>query len=886
MSNNHRLPYQIHTNSCSSNPPTTPPLLRGGDSCYGQRDQVLARQKGDSQNPSVRKRTRICKFPVHGSQERWGSKACHKFESPEQFCRVFSFQNGRDTHAERPFKKRRLHGQIRPQGCLFYRSSVGKPSKVSEISVEGHNVGICLPSLWPSQCTESLHQTHETSGGDVAQNGRKTNSLPRRHFDNGRKQTTCKSTCAVSSQYTGKSRLCGELREVSDDSFPSDRIPRFPSGFNNYDSSITLRESSQDPAGVPKGANSVFPDIAKVGKLDRFAKQFHSSSSSLPPFSKLKESASIPFNELRKRGAAIPTGSRGTAMVERQLDGLEWQGLGEWGPRSNNRDRCFPSRMGSCLQWDMYRRPLDTIQKTSPHQLPGVDGRCFRSEGLHSTQNSSEGSLAHGQCNSSDIYQQNGGHQVPHSVKSCLRTVVLVPSTPKQSNGTSYSRDPKPPGRPGVTYCCRPLRLETETGNFPMHSETLGSPGNRPLCIPPIVPDPKVRKLEARSRGRNSGCFYPRLGSVDGVCLSPFRISREMPKTSHSPTSSEIGHSSPSMGNPALAPTAPPTLCRLPSVISTACRSVDQAGGKSPPNPPSVSRMACLNRSYSETGISAEARTLLMAAWRKNTSSAYGAAWQKWASWCNQQQVNPLSAPLSAVLDFLTREFNSGKAYRSINVYRSAISMTHPTIDSLRFGEHPLVCQLMKGIFNKRPPLPRYTQTWKVHQVTSYLEGLGDNSELSLKQLSGKLVVLLALTSAERGSELAAHDLRFRRFYPEGVSFTLPQLTKKSCVGNPTKTSFHASLPCNARLCPIECLREYEKRTEAFQPNASNANVSNKLFVSYIRPHRPVSSSTLARWMKETLGAAKVDTSIFKPTHHGVRQPLLQLKQVYLYLKF
>ena len=121
-----------------------------------------------------------------------------------------------------------------------------------------------------------------------------------------------------------------------------------------------------------------------------------------------------------------------------------------------------------------------------------------------------------------------------------------------------------------------------------MYSETLGSPGNRSLCIPPFVPDPKVCNLEARSRGRNSGCPYPRLGSVDGVCLSPFLIGREMPRRSNSPTSSEIGHSSPSMGNPALVPTAPPTLCRLPSVTFTTCRSVDQAGGKSPPNPPSV----------------------------------------------------------------------------------------------------------------------------------------------------------------------------------------------------------------------------------------------------------------------------------------------------------
>lgn len=190
--------------------------------------------------------------------------------------------------------------------------------------------------------------------------------------------------------------------------------------------------------------------------------------------------------------------------------------------------------------------------------------------------------------------------------------------------------------------------------------------------------------------------------------------------------------------------------------------------------------------------------------------------------------------------------------------------MTHPTIDSLRVGEHPMVCQLMKGIFNKRPPLPRYTQTWKVIQVTSYLEALGDNSELSLKHLSRKLLVLLALTSAERGSELAAHDLRFRRFYPEGVCFTLPQLTKKSCVGSPAKTSFHASLPSNARLCPVECLREYEKRTEALRLNPADTALPKKLFVSYIRPHKPVSSSTLARWMKETLAEAKVDTAIFK----------------------
>ena len=73
---------------------------------------------------------------------------------------------------------------------------------------------------------------------------------------------------------------------------------------------------------------------------------------------------------------------------------------------------------------------------------------------------------------------------------------------------------------------------------------------------------------------------------------------------------------------------------------------------------------------------------------------------------------------------------------------------------------------------------------------------------MSLKQLSEKLVLLLALTSAERGSELAAHVLRFKKCHPEGVEFNLPELTKSVCVGKNLKVSFHASFPQDKLLCP------------------------------------------------------------------------------------
>lgn len=41
-------------------------------------------------------------------------------------------------------------------------------------------------------------------------------------------------------------------------------------------------------------------------------------------------------------------------------------------------------------------------------------------------------------------------------------------------------------------------------------------------------------------------------------------------------------------------------------------------------------------------------------------------------SWCSEREANPLSAFVGTVLEFLTVQFNNGKAYRSINVYQTA----------------------------------------------------------------------------------------------------------------------------------------------------------------------------------------------------------------------
>ena len=75
-----------------------------------------------------------------------------------------------------------------------------------------------------------------------------------------------------------------------------------------------------------------------------------------------------------------------------------------------------------------------------------------------------------------------------------------------------------------------------------------------------------------------------------------------------------------------------------------------------------------------------------------------------------------------------------------------------------------------------------YMGCWRSYQVFPVL---GENTTLTLKMLSQKLALLMALERANRISELQALDLRYRSYRPEGVTFRLPTLVKRRKMGAP-----------------------------------------------------------------------------------------------------
>ena len=159
---------------------------------------------------------------------------------------------------------------------------------------------------------------------------------------------------------------------------------------------------------------------------------------------------------------------------------------------------------------------------------------------------------------------------------------------------------------------------------------------------------------------------------------------------------------------------------------------------------------------------------LLLASWLQKSSKSYDSLLgSAWVDWCNQQHLDPVSGPISEVINFLAYLFKEGYQYCSLNAYCSAISSVHEKADGYEVEQHPLVSRLLKGVFNQRPPKPCYEVTWDV-KVLNYIDSLGESDSLSLQVLTWKLAMVLALTRPSRSVDLVRLDLPICRHTSEG----------------------------------------------------------------------------------------------------------------------
>jgi hypothetical protein len=83
----------------------------------------------------------------------------------------------------------------------------------------------------------------------------------------------------------------------------------------------------------------------------------------------------------------------------------------------------------------------------------------------------------------------------------------------------------------------------------------------------------------------------------------------------------------------------------------------------------------------------------------------------KWCTFCCQQQINVFTPTEVDIIELLTMLYKSGVGYSYTNTTRSALSSYLTLGKSVSVGQLPLVKRCLKGVYNKRPIVPRYQQT-------------------------------------------------------------------------------------------------------------------------------------------------------------------------------
>ena len=658
------------------------------------------------------------------------------------------------------------------------------------------------------------------------------------------------------------------------DSMSGDNLPRLPDKLKVDDDLPSRGETTGHHRGLQDGP---IPRVSVCTYSGQNYRQDDSGSSgnchstiALQEVTVCKEQ-SIPVHSVIRVDHKAGYGSQSrVTMVDQQNRELEWKQYTTTDTGYGNRNRCFPTGLGSVDGQYDNRGAMVTGQEIATYQCTGIERRCLCSESICERIEKHPRKAKNGQYNSNCLPQPHGGNEIPKLSTMCIAIVAMVFAEGYNHLSRTSAGSEEHQSRCGIPNSSLIGRVDAASNALSVDNAGHGAMSSGFVCYTPQQSIAALHQLEARPLCSGHGCLSDSMAIPECICIPSLLPGGEVP-TENQDREKLNSSNSASVANSILVP----SVAGIPGGYSNAIA----AGSESPQRPlqseasndgagyPAACRLESVRKQHLAKGISEKATELITASWSSGTNTAYQSAWRKWDCWCAQRQIDPFSCDIRFFLNFLAELFDQGLQHRSISAIRSAVSMTHNQVEGIPIGQHPMVTRLLKGVHNSRPPQPRYTQTWDVDVVIKYICSMGDNKELSLKTLSLKLAILMALVDASRTSELAALDIRYRRFKPEGVYFTLATLTKKTTPGKTPKEVFFGAYPPNRQLCVVQCLKHYEQRTKAFR--GSGEQQLTKLFLSYIKPHKPVTSQRIAHWIKMFLKDAGIDTGIFSA--HSVR---------------
>ncbi|XP_071573676.1 uncharacterized protein [Temnothorax nylanderi] len=174
-----------------------------------------------------------------------------------------------------------------------------------------------------------------------------------------------------------------------------------------------------------------------------------------------------------------------------------------------------------------------------------------------------------------------------------------------------------------------------------------------------------------------------------------------------------------------------------------------------------------------------ESTDIIIASLSESSLKQYNTGLMKWWRFCGVNQSDPYQITVTMVLRFLTVQYKNGASYGTLNCFRSAIGKIHGS----SLADDSRIKGFFRGVAKLKPPRAKYDCTWDPKIVLEYLGKLNSNDDLTLDELSKKLVTLLALVTGHRMQTLTLIDIRNIMQNEDKYEIKIPENIKTSRPG-------------------------------------------------------------------------------------------------------
>ena len=244
-------------------------------------------------------------------------------------------------------------------------------------------------------------------------------------------------------------------------------------------------------------------------------------------------------------------------------------------------------------------------------------------------------------------------------------------------------------------------------------------------------------------------------------------------------------------------------------------------------------------KSLASKGISDKPVTLISGSKGEISISSYESHWPQWAGWCGKREIDPFRCSLKVC-------------------FRLFIYYSEP-LDGLPIGQSPLACSLLSSAYNQKPPSQNTHSFGMLKKSFCYLKLLpADN--LSDKELTFKLTVMLVLTATSRCSEISYLNINFMAKTEGNYIFSSDTLTKAYCRSKSQPTLSFQEFEHDKSFCVFSQFDTYIERSESWRQGQQNG----QLLSSFVEPHNGVVKSTKSRWIKKALKQSGINVERFE----------------------